>query len=225
VVVSLSLDRGEAVVSVRDTGEGIAPDLLPRLFEPFTQGEQTIDRSRGGLGLGLALSKGLVDQHGGTITAVSEGLGRGAEFTVRLPIDVETERTGFVSSPEPVARGRRVLVIEDNPDAGDSLRDALELGGHDVVLAHDGSEGIRMAHDFVPDVVLCDIGLPGMDGYAVARSLRANPKLATCLLVALTGYALPEDIAKATAAGFDRHLPKPPSMEKLEQLLAEEARR
>jgi len=153
--------------------------------------------------------------------AGSEGLGRGAEFTVRLPIDVEAERTALVASPAPVVRGRRVLVIEDNPDAAESLREVLELGGHDVAIAHDGPEGVRIAHDLMPEVVLCDIGLPGMDGYAVARSLRADAKLAGCLLVALTGYALPEDIAKATAAGFDQHLAKPPSMEKLEQVLAD----
>lgn len=221
VVVSLKRDGADAVIGVRDTGEGIAPDLLSRLFEPFMQGTQTIDRSRGGLGLGLALSKGLVDQHGGTITAASAGLGRGAEFTVRLPIDVEAERVGFTASPAPAVRRRRILVIEDNRDAAESLRDVLEIGGHDVAIAHEGPEGVHLAHDFIPEVVLCDIGLPGMEGYAVARSLRADAKLAGCLLVALTGYALPEDIAKASAAGFDRHLAKPLCVEKLEQVLAE----
>lgn len=223
VVVSLRQDGSDAVVSVRDTGEGIASDLLPRLFEPFMQGTQTLDRSRGGLGLGLALSKGLVDQHGGTMSALSEGIGRGAEFTVRLPITPIPERTVVAAPSAPVVRGRRVLIIEDNPDAAESLREALELGGHDVAIARDGHEGVRIAHDLVPEVVLCDIGLPGMDGYAVARALRTDAKLAGCLLVALTGYALPEDIAKATAAGFHQHLAKPPSMEQVEQLLAERA--
>jgi len=221
IVASLARDGAEAVVKVRDTGEGIASELLPRLFEPFTQGAQALDRTRGGLGLGLALSRGLVVQHGGTLTATSEGPGRGAELTLRLPIEPEAERTGVAEPTTPPAPGRRVLVIEDNADAALSLRDVLALAGHVVVVAHDGPEGLRAAHTFAPEVVLCDIGLPGMDGYEVARRVRADPALASCLLVALSGYALPEDIARATAAGFDRHLAKPPVLERLAEVMAQ----
>jgi two-component system CheB/CheR fusion protein len=200
--------------------------MLPRIFEAFAQADTTLDRSKGGLGLGLALVKGLVEMHGGTVSVESGGLGKGAEFTVRFPLEVlGTPAAAPVRGAASSGGARRVLVIEDNVDAADSLREALELGDHMVEVAYSGAEGIEKARAFGPDVVLCDIGLPGMDGYAVARVMRGDPELSRALLVALTGYALPEDVAKAKAAGFAIHLAKPPSLRKLEELLGQAAAR
>jgi signal transduction histidine kinase/CheY-like chemotaxis protein len=222
VTVSIAADEaaGEAVLRVADTGAGIAPGVRDRIFEPFVQADRTLDRSKGGLGLGLALVKGLVEQHGGSVAVRSEGVGRGAEFTVRLPI--------ATASPigEPALPGatpispRRVLVIEDNVDAAESLRDLLRLEGHEVAIAFDGPEGIARAREFQPELVLCDLGLPGMDGFEVARVFRADPLLAGARLVALSGYALPEDVQRAMEAGFAQHVAKPPTREKLEGVFA-----
>jgi CheY-like chemotaxis protein len=198
----------------------MSPELLARLFEPFMQAEETLDRSKGGLGLGLALVRGVVELHGGSVEARSAGHGLGAEFVVRLPLDlsepVPAERP---RGPQEKAR-RRVLVIEDNLDAAETLRELLELDAHEVVVAHDGPEGLAKARGFHPDVVLCDIGLPGMDGYAVARAFRADEELREARLIALSGYALPEDLHRADAAGFDVHLAKPPRPEALQAVLA-----
>ncbi|MBI5508650.1 MAG: response regulator [Deltaproteobacteria bacterium] len=221
VVVEENTNLRQVILRVRDTGIGIAPEMLPRMFEEFAQADTTLDRSKGGLGLGLALVRGLVELHGGAVTAKSGGLGKGAEVTVRFPLEAAQALAaepvrGVVSN----AGARRVLVIEDNVDAAESLREALELGDHMVEVAYSGTEGLEKARAFRPDVILCDIGLPGMDGYAVARAMRSDPKLSGVSLVALTGYALPEDLARAKAAGFDEHLAKPPSVEKLEELLS-----
>jgi two-component system CheB/CheR fusion protein len=224
VEAALATGEGQAVVRVTDNGTGIAPEMLDRVFAPFTQAEATLDRSRDGLGLGLALVKGLVELHGGTVDAMSEGLGRGAAFAVRLPLQPAPSAAGVGAAPSSVAPRRRVLIIEDHPDAADSLREVFELDGHEVAVALSGPEGIEKARAFRPEVVLCDVGLPGMDGYAIARALRADEDLRDVLLIALTGYALPEDIAKAREAGFDHHVPKPPSIDKLEQALASAAR-
>jgi signal transduction histidine kinase/CheY-like chemotaxis protein len=222
---TLSLERasdGNAAIVVHDTGQGIAFEMLPRIFEPFSQGEKTLDRSVGGLGLGLALVRGLVELHGGSVSARSDGDGRGAEFVVRLPLDrAEPPRLTVVPSARATAPGRRVLVIEDNVDAAETLKEALELADHVVEVAYAGLEGLEKARTFRPDVVLCDIGLPGMDGYQIARTLRADPELRAISLVALTGYALPEDLEKARAAGFDRHLAKPPDLDELERTIAQ----
>ncbi len=158
--------------------------------------------------------------HGGTVTAHSEGLGAGAEFTIRLPL------WQAVSAPVPVAAKmagasrRRVLIIEDNGDAADSLRELLELGEHEIEVAFNGLEGLMRAREFKPEVVLCDIGLPGMDGYAVAEAFRSDEALRATHLVALTGYALPADVARAKEAGFDQHLTKPFSLEQIMHVLA-----
>ncbi len=211
---------GMAVLRVRDDGVGINPDLLGHLFEPFVQADRTLDRSRGGLGLGLALVKGLVEQHDGQVQASSDGLGRGAELTIRLPLlNVPPAEVSGAARP-PQAGTRRILVIEDNVDAADSLRDALTLAQHQVVVAYRGAAGLEVAREFKPDVVLCDIGLPEMDGYQIARAIRADEQLREVQLIALTGYALPQDLAKAKTAGFDQHLAKPLSIEKLEEALA-----
>jgi signal transduction histidine kinase len=219
--ISVASEDGEAVVRVVDNGVGMAPETVARLFQPFMQADQSLDRNKGGLGLGLALIKGLVEMHGGSIQAQSDGLGKGAAFVVRLPLDAEAalERpAGRVRGPRIC---RRVLIIEDNLDAAESLREALELGAHEVGVAYSGPEGLEKARSFRPDVVLCDIGLPGMDGYEVARAVREDPALRSIFLVALSGYALPEDLEKAAAAGFHHHLAKPPSVDALERVLSE----
>ncbi len=212
--------RQRAVIRVQDDGVGISAEMLPRLFRPFEQADITLDRTRGGLGLGLALVKGLTELHGGEVEARSEGQGAGAEFTVWLPLD----EPGTAGPPpvRPAARGttRRVLVIEDNVDAADSLREILQFLGHQVEVAYTGPDGLAVARGLKPEIVLCDIGLPGMDGYDVAQAFRLDPELRHAYLVALTGYALPEDMARARAAGFDQHLAKPVSLEQYELAIA-----
>lgn len=222
VTLSVGRDGGHAVVGVTDTGVGIAPAMLSRIFEPFSQADRTLDRSRGGLGLGLALVKGVVELHGGTVTAHSEGVGLGARFTVRFPLDGTRVDGVAVPKVEQPREGQRhkILVIEDNKDSADSLRTALELMGHKAEIARDGMEGLARAEAFLPDVVLCDIGLPGVDGYEVARRLRQHPRLRLNALVAVTGYALPDDLQRAEEAGFTHHLAKPPSLDALDRLLS-----
>ncbi|HTP24094.1 MAG TPA: ATP-binding protein [Anaeromyxobacteraceae bacterium] len=219
VSVTATDEVGE--VSVHDTGDGIHPDVLENLFEPFVQAENTLERSAGGLGLGLALVKGLVELHGGTVQVDSAGPGKGTNFIVRLPLCKGRARRPPVlpGPPEPPA-SRRVLVVEDNIDAAESLKEALELNGHTVFLAYTGPEGVQRARDVRPDVVLCDIGLPGMNGYDVARAIRADPDLCFSRLIALSGYALPEDVDRARAAGFDQHLAKPADLSVLEHSIA-----
>ena len=222
--VEVAVDRdaqGMALVEVRDDGVGIERAILGRLFEPFIQADESLHRTRGGLGLGLSLVKGLVELHGGSVEARSDGPGGGAEFVLRLPLAPEQ----LVVSGDPRCAtaempSRRVLVIEDNADAAETLREMLEMWGHEVAVAHDGRAGIEKARTFRPDVVLCDIGLPVMDGYEVARAIRADPELASTFLVAVTGYALPEDQRRAAEAGFIRHLGKPVSIEVMEEVLA-----
>jgi two-component system CheB/CheR fusion protein len=199
--------------------------MRQKLFQPFAQGHATLARTAGGLGLGLALVKGLVELHGGTVSAHSAGSGAGAEFSFTLPL--EADFTCSVShEPQPVCagEGRRVLVVEDNEDAAQSLRDVLELAGHEVHLAPDGAAGVEMAEQVRPDVVLCDIGLPGMSGYDVARALRRPGSSFDGRLVALTGYATPEDEKLAAEAGFDDHLAKPASLDQLMAVLGSRPR-
>jgi signal transduction histidine kinase/ActR/RegA family two-component response regulator len=222
VVVELRQDASgrNAEIRVADNGAGISREVLPRLFQPFEQADHTLDRSRGGLGLGLALVKGLVELHGGQVEARSEGMGQGAEFVISLPLQSNPGVAVAIPTPAPARACRRVLVIEDNIDAADSFREALELDGHEVRVAYNGPEGLVAAREFTPDVVLCDLGLPGTDGYQVARTFRADPALSSVHLIALTGYAMPEDVARAREAGFDQHLAKPASLEDLCTVLA-----
>jgi two-component system CheB/CheR fusion protein len=218
VRVSLEREGDVAVLRVRDTGAGISHDMLGRIFEPFTQADLEPNRSHGGLGLGLALVKGLVELHGGQVSVASDGPGRGSELTVRLPVAAATS----AEPPAPVSVPgikRRVLVIEDNYDAASSLSEVLEMEDHKVAVAYNGPDGLAKAREFKPDVVLCDIGLPGMDGYEVASALRADDSFKDVYLVALSGYTLPEDLQRAKAAGFDQHMAKPPSLDKLQALL------
>jgi PAS domain S-box-containing protein len=220
VTLSLGREGDRAVTHVADSGPGIAADLLPRLFEPFTQGEQTLARTEGGLGLGLSLVKGLVRMHGGEVAVTSREQG-GADFAVALPLAAraaaEEVRAGAPRA-QPAAPRHRVLVVDDNRDAAESLGELVQMLGHDVDLAYDGPSAIAEAAKTHPDVVLCDIGLPGMDGYQVARELRARHEGAL-RLVALSGYAQPEDVARALDAGFDQHVAKPPDPSNLDALL------
>ena len=209
----------KAVLRVRDTGVGFEPEMLPRIFELFAQAQQPMDRPVGGLGIGLTLSRRLVELHNGTITAASDGPGRGAEFTVRLPVAsaVPPEASPVVRGPE---RSRRILVIEDNDDARDSLRLLLEALGHRVVAVGDGAEGLALAQAHPPEVALIDLGLPGLDGYEVARALRASPTGKAITLIAVTGYGQAEDRQRSKEAGFDAHLVKPVSQTLLSSLIA-----
>lgn len=192
--------------------------MLLRIFEPFHQESQDIARGSGGLGLGLALSKGLVELHHGTLEAKSPGLGFGAELTIRLPL---------ASGPRPIARPRervdlpprRVLIVEDNADAAEMLRDLLELLGHHATLAAKGNEALELLRSRGADVVLCDLGLPGMSGYELARAIRHDTSLRETPLVALTGYGQPEDRKRTAAAGFDEHLTKPVDLQVLGETL------
>jgi two-component system CheB/CheR fusion protein len=212
--------RGRACVRIIDTGAGMEPAILRRLFQPFMQAEATLDRSKGGLGLGLALVKGLVEMHGGEVRAHSDGPGAGSDFVVELPLDgTSVAKAGQGESGDRQPSHRRVLIIEDNVDAADSLREVLEFGEHVVEVAHNGMDGLARARQFQPDIVLCDIGLPGMDGYEVARAFCAEEALKGVFLVALSGYALPEDLQRARKAGFARHIAKPPSMDQIADLL------
>jgi CheY-like chemotaxis protein len=222
--LEVALEDREVVIRVRDTGIGIPAEMLPRVFDLFVQADRSLDRSQGGLGIGLTLVKSLVELHGGRVEARSGGPGQGSEFTVRLPLGAENPE----EAPAPAAeragsngRPLRVLVVDDNVDAAASLALLLEAYGHAVQTAHDGRAALALAADFVPQVVLLDIGLPGLDGYAVARQLRRQPGLEGAMLVALTGYGQEEDRRRSREAGLDRHLVKPVDPAELERLLAQ----
>ncbi|HET9469510.1 MAG TPA: response regulator, partial [Usitatibacter sp.] len=214
---------GEAVLEVADTGTGIAPSLLPRIFDLFTQGERTIDRAQGGLGLGLALVRRLAELHGGTVGAESPGVGEGATFAVNLPrIEApKQERTpGDGADAGKEAKPLRILVVEDNDDGRETLAMMLRLNGHQVHEADSGPGGVASMQSVHPQVAIVDIGLPGFDGYEVARRTRASPDTREVRLVALTGYGQEEDRRNARAAGFDWFLVKPADMGALTEILA-----
>ncbi len=220
VMLRVDEGRGCAVLRVHDTGRGMGPDVLKRIFEPFMQADVTLDRRLGGLGLGLALVKGLVEMHGGSVEVASGGPGKGATFSVFLPLSDSASEEKVQRAVEAEALPRRILVVEDHPEAAQNLGKILSLRGHQVELAFDGREALAKAGSFRPEVVICDIGLPEMDGYAVARAVRADPALAGVTLIALTGYAAPEDMARSKEAGFDAHFGKPPSLESLLEMLS-----
>jgi CheY-like chemotaxis protein len=211
----------EVALRVRDTGVGMAPELVPRVFELFVQGDSGIDRTRGGLGIGLTLVRALVELHGGRVAATSPGVGLGSEFVIRLPTLPDAAAGVAEPAERPSASGRRlrILVVEDNHDAAESLTALLELWGHEVRVAYDGLAALRLAEAAAPDVILSDIGLPGMDGYELARQLRARPMFGRVLLVALSGYGRDEDRRLAAEAGFDHHLVKPPDLDTLMRLI------
>jgi len=219
IVVGLVRTLDSAVLEVADSGLGIDADTLQRLFQPFAQAERSLSQSRGGMGLGLALVKGLVELHGGTVSAHSDGPGQGARFTVRLPLDEKGATTRGSWNANGVHSGRRkVLVIEDNADAATRLREALEYRDHAVEVACSGPQGLEKARQFDPDFVLCALSLQGMDGYDVARAFRADEQLKDMHLVA-TSNGVPPDMEQAAEAGFERHLSKTSSVEKLDEVL------
>jgi CheY-like chemotaxis protein len=208
-------------VTVRDTGPGIAPEFLPRVFEPFTQAPQSLDRSAGGVGLGLATVKGLIELHGGAVSVDSGGIGHGTEVSLSLPL-VEAPSVSHRARPRAARRApRQIVLIEDNQDIAEGLQALLSNRGHSVRIAPDGQSGIELVKALMPDLVLCDIGLPGIDGYEVARILRADPATQGVYLVALSGYARPEDVMLSTRAGFNRHLAKPASPGLLDRAIEE----
>ncbi len=212
--------EAKAVIVVRDTGVGIEPAMLGKLFHPFSQGQAPHARPNGGLGLGLALSKALVELHEGAIEARSDGAGRGAAFIVTLPLSHERPSAASQPGTGGYRAARRILLIEDNEDAAEALQAALRLKGHAVEIARTGLEGVEKAREMIPDLVLCDLAIPGIDGYEVARRLRADARLSATPLIALSGYATAQDQERSRNAGFREHLAKPVAMEKLLEVIA-----
>jgi CheY-like chemotaxis protein len=213
VSVSAGSDRSHAVVTVRDTGVGMPPALVPRVFDLFVQGDRSLDRSRSGLGIGLALVRQIVAMHGGTVTAESAGPDRGSTFTMRLPLapqEVRPEEEPPAASPVAAATARRrVLVVDDQRDVADSLAVLIEGLGHEVHVAYDAAAALALVRRVPVDVVIADIGMPGVSGYDLAATVRGDPALAHLHLIALTGYGRDEDHARVVSAGFDLHLTKP----------------
>jgi PAS domain S-box-containing protein len=220
--VAASSDAGTATITVSDTGIGIPPVLLPRTFDMFTQLQAHRDRTYGGLGIGLTLSRRLVQLHGGTIDASSDGPGRGSQFTIRLPLEIvpQGKEARLAADETPFNVGCRVLVAEDSPDAAEMLSLMLSIKGHDVRVAADGKQAVAIGSKFEPQIAFVDIGLPRMDGFEVARQLR-DLLGRRVLLVALTGWGQDEDRRRSREAGFDHHLTKPPEPEVLDRLIAE----
>lgn len=218
-------DDATIMISVSDNGLGIPPEKLPEMFELFAQGERSIARSEGGLGIGLTIVKRLTELHGGTISAYSEGAGKGSMFTVRLPAAIQsrdqTEKIRNIEAHAANARGTRILVVDDNHDTADGLRRLLELGKYTVRIAHNGLEALDIGRGFQPQVIILDIGLPGMDGYTVAASVRDEEYGREALIVALTGYGQEEDRRRSHLAGIDHHFVKPVDFDELRKLLKE----
>jgi signal transduction histidine kinase/ActR/RegA family two-component response regulator len=222
VWLTASQQGGDVVISVRDTGIGIRREMLPRVFDMFMQGEPGSARSEGGLGIGLTLVRRLVELHGGTVEARSDGPGKGSEFLVRIPASAASEEGGTRAAAGTAAGSapRRILVVDDNRDAADTLRLLLRMMGSDVNTAHDGLEAVAAAAEFRPEVVLLDLGLPKLDGYEAARRIRAQEGGADLFLVALTGWGHEEDRRRSLEAGFDLHMTKPVEFDALRKLLA-----
>jgi PAS domain S-box-containing protein len=224
VWLTVETDGEQAILRVRDTGIGIPPELLPKVFDLFRQGERALDRSEGGLGIGLTLVQQIALLHGGSVQAWSEGAGRGAELSFRLPLLAKAKPAEAppAVSLEPVRAHvpRRVLVVDDNRDAAVTLEMLVQLWGHEVRTVHTGTAAIEEAVAFRPDVILLDIGLPEMDGYEVARRLRANADLKETVLVAITGYGQEDDRRRSREAGFDHHLVKPVDPTRLQEVLS-----
>jgi CheY-like chemotaxis protein/anti-sigma regulatory factor (Ser/Thr protein kinase) len=220
--VNATVDGDDVVVSVRDTGVGIGPEILPLIFDAFAQGPQLLDRAQGGLGLGLSIVRNLVERHGGEVSVRSDGAGKGSEFMVRLPLSpwhVEAppaHEPAVLSAPR--ITGKRILIVDDNQDAADMLAMALTMHGFEVQTATEGLSALRVATAFQPELAVLDIGLPVMDGYELAARLRSLPGLDKLPLIAVTGYGQASDRERAIAAGFDHHLVKPVSVDALAQL-------
>ena len=223
--LSIVRDGDQAVVSVRDNGIGIAPETLPHIFSLFVQVDHAAIRSQGGLGIGLTLVQNLVEMHGGQVRAQSDGLGAGCEVQVRLPLLTQlpalprAEKSPTQPSGSGAAR-HRLLVVDDNQDAANTLAMLLGMQGHDVQVAHNGHAALEIAAAHRPAMIFLDIGMPGMDGYQVARQVRQIPALKSVVLTALTGWGQQEDRRRSAEAGFDHHLVKPPEPQVVEGLLA-----
>jgi signal transduction histidine kinase/CheY-like chemotaxis protein len=207
-------------IAVKDNGIGISKEILPQVFDLFTQSEKALDRAQGGLGIGLTVVKHLVEKHGGTIVASSEGLGKGSEFRVMFPL-VEPPQADLPSSTplQEESVGRRILVVDDNPDARELLAEFLTIIGNDVITASDGNSALSAALEALPAIIILDLGLPGMDGYEVAKKLRTVDGLEDTLLIALTGYGQPGDRRRTREAGFDHHLVKPVDLNDIKALI------
>ncbi|MBG6071043.1 MULTISPECIES: ATP-binding protein [unclassified Polaromonas] len=222
--IRLSMQRlgAEAVVSIQDNGSGIPTHMLPHVFDMFAQVEGNLERSKGGLGIGLSIVKRLVEMHGGSVEAHSDGQGRGSEFVVRLPVALSAAGDEPTNQPDPVypATRHRILVVDDNVDAANSLGQLLEMLGNEVITFYDGESGIKAAKEFRPDILLCDIGMPKMNGYDTARSIRAEEWGKDIVQVALTGYGQMDDLQRSADAGFDHHFVKPLDVDALMALLA-----
>ncbi len=217
--VETRADKATAIIEISDTGVGIPTELLPRIFDLFVQSERTLDRAQGGLGIGLSVVKRLIEMHQGEVNARSEGLGRGSTFEIRLPRSARPEVASAHGAPLKAPR-RRVLIVDDNIDAANSLAMLLGVEGHEVQVAYDSREALERIESFHPDVALLDIGLPEIDGYALAQRLRSIPRLEGVRLVALTGYGQAEDHQRTRAAGFEYHLVKPVDPQTLAGILA-----
>ena len=225
IEVALARDARYVTVRVTDSGVGIPADALPRIFDLFAQADTSLDRAQGGMGIGLTLVQSLAQLHGGTVRAKSEGVGKGSEFSVTLPLAADTRPQPSERRPDAVeATGRRVLLVEDNHDNRTTLRELLEFAGHQVTLAATGPEGVALALEHRPEVALVDIGLPGLDGYQVAQRIRSALG-ESLVLIALTGYGQPEDVRRARAAGFDAHLAKPLDLDTLQALIVRQRAR
>jgi CheY-like chemotaxis protein len=240
----VTTDANLIVLSIRDSGIGISPEMLPKIFELFTQSDRSLDRSQGGLGIGLSLVRSIVEMHQGVVQAFSAGLGKGSEFVVHLPLldqpcpsasdhssqffplsqilngnGADGQASGL-SSLKDRRPSRRILVVDDNRDSTESLARLLRIGGHQVETALDGATGLKVARDYQPDVIFLDLGLPEMDGYEIAKRLRQDRNLAKVTLIAMTGYGQEEDRRKSQETGFDGHMVKPADPGDLEKLLA-----
>jgi len=229
IELSASRDGGEAVITVRDNGMGIPRKMLKEIFDMFTQVESALDRSQGGLGVGLSLTRKLVELHGGSVTAHSEGLGKGSEFVVRLPLTIDRPDRAPIGAPSAVADAvdrdsLRILIVDDNRDSAESLAFLLQMDGRDVRTAFDGRSALALAEELRPNAVFLDIGMPEMNGYEVANRLRSNPALRDAVLIALTGWGQDEDRRRTAEAGFHFHCVKPIVMDELEAVLAQARR-
>ena len=219
--LSLEEEANHAVLRVRDSGVGIAPELLPHVFDLFTQASRSLDRSQGGLGIGLTLAKKIVEMHLGKVEAKSAGIRQGSEFTVRLPLLISKPPNESTPSKaaEQSAVASRILIIDDNVDSADSLAMMLRMSDHDVQTVYSGQSALAAAIEYEPSIVLLDIGLPEVDGYEIARQLRQRPEFKAVWLIAITGYGQDADLQRSRDAGFDHHLVKPVDPQKLEELL------
>jgi CheY-like chemotaxis protein len=217
-------EGGEAVLRVQDSGVGISPEVLPRIFDLFAQADKSLAHSEGGLGIGLTIVKRIAEIHGGRVEAYSEGLGHGSEFIVRVPLALPPSIRPESAPPESAeivsdSKILRVLVVDDNHDSADTVAMLLRRTGHEVRVAYSGEEALEEGPEFRPDIVVLDLGLPEMDGYEIARLLRQDPQVKNSRFIALSGYGQQSDRERSRTEGFDAHLVKPASFEKLEEVL------